>query len=285
MQIFLSTTFSEDRSVGLEEVLSQINDLDIDGIELGSTHRFEKNFEEIIKSYWNKRLLTHNFFPPSKESDFFVNLASGDEQHRQQSVDFAKDCMKFAGMIGAEIYTVHPGFLANPKQSSEKNSANYDMQFSKNEISRKKAFSNMLQSLEELVEFRQKIDIKLAIETEGSRTKPGIALMETIDEYDELLKQFPNSVKLNLNIAHTSFAASIHGYNLFSFLERYEDSIVAVELSDNDGFADEHKPIVSGSYVFDYLNHLPDVPLILEFRDASIQEIKNSLDLIRRAKL
>ncbi len=281
MQIFLSTTFSENKASGLKEVLSQINDLDIDGIELGSTHRFEKNFEEIIKSFWHKRLLTHNFFPPSKESDFFVNLASDDEQHRKQSVDFAKDCMKFADIIGAEVYTVHPGFLANPEQSSEKNSTNYDMHFSDNEISRKKAFSNMIKSLEELVEFMQNIDTKLAIETEGSKTKPGIALMETLDEYDELLTLFPDSIKLNLNLAHTSFAASIHGYSLFSFLEKYKDSIVAVELSDNDGFTDEHKPIVSGSYVFDYLNHLPDVPLILEFRNASIQEIKESLYLIR----
>jgi hypothetical protein len=40
-------------------------------------------------------------------------------------------------------------------------------------------------------------------------------------------------------------------------------------------------PLVNGSYIFEWLKYFPDVPLILEFRNASINEIKNSIDLLK----
>ena len=281
MQLFLSTTFNDDQSIGLELILDKLKGLDIDGIELGSTHKHQEQFLEIIKQSWKGRVLTHNFFPPCEDADFFVNIASDNKDHRIQSVNFAKNSMQFASTIGAEIYTIHPGFLANPQQSSTKDSENYDMQFSNDSISKDQAFSNMLESLQTLLEFGKELNVNLAIETEGSLTKPGICLMETIDEYEELYKSLSDNIKLNLNIAHTSFAAKTHGFNLGEFIDRYHDWFAAAEISHNDGFMDEHKPLVSDSYVFEYINQLPDIPMILEFRNASIDEIKNSIFLMR----
>ena len=127
MQLFLSTTFNEDNP-DLDILLKDIRKLDIDGIEIGSTHAYKEDYIEVIKECWKGRLITHNFFPPSRDPNFFVNIASDDEDQRLDSVDFAKNCLKVANNIGAEIYTIHPGFLANPVLSSAKNSENYDMQ-------------------------------------------------------------------------------------------------------------------------------------------------------------
>ena len=39
--IFVSTTFSKQKKTNLEKVLNQLNKLEIDGIEIGSTHKYE----------------------------------------------------------------------------------------------------------------------------------------------------------------------------------------------------------------------------------------------------
>ena len=281
MQIFVSTTFNDD-TADLDFLLGELKKLDIDGVEIGSTHKYKQNYVEIIKKCWQGRLVTHNFFPPSKDPNFFVNIASEDLDHRLESVKFAKNCLQTANLLGAEIYTIHPGFLANPQSSSLKGSDNYDMQFSNQRVSRKRAFSNMSKSLEDLILFSQDLEVKLAIETEGSATKPGISLMEDYSEYEELFSIFGDSIKLNLNLAHTSFAAKIYNYSLSDFIDAFYNWIIAAEISHNDGLSDQHASLIEDSYVFDHLNKLPDIPLILEFRNASMLDIKASIFLMRR---
>jgi hypothetical protein len=155
------------------------------------------------------------------------------------------------------------------------------MQFSDKQIPKSKAFSHMVKSLEELILYSENLDVKLAIETEGSLTKPGISLMENISEYENLFSIFSDSIKLNLNLAHTSFAAKAYGYDLSEFINNYYNWIIAVEISHNDGFTDMHAPLIEKSYIFNYIRELPDVPMVLEFRNASISDVKESIVLMR----
>jgi len=278
-QLFLSTTFYGDRDTDLEEVLPLINNLDIDGIEIGSTHQYRTDIYEVVSKY-KKRIITHNFFPPAKNSNLVINLASNDTEIRYNSIQHARYCLQMAAKMGAETYTVHPGFLAMPKVSKEKTNR-YDFTFSDKRNEHKKSFSLMLESLTELLEDAEKHKICLAIETEGSLTEKGVLLMETIDEYDDLFSSIPNGIELNLNLAHTMFAGKAHGYTLHHFIERYYERISQVEISHNDGNVDQHLPLTASSYVFDYLELFPDVPKILEFRNATIEQVKHSINLVR----
>ena len=79
--LFVSTTFLEDGRP-LFEALSLCKRLDIEGVELGSNHCFEKDYS-YIQNY-EFRLLTHNYFP-IPEDDFVVNIASKNEDIRQRS--------------------------------------------------------------------------------------------------------------------------------------------------------------------------------------------------------
>ena len=90
-------------------------------------------------------------------------------------------------------------------------------------------------------------------------------------------------IKFNLNLAHSRFASIQHEFLLSEFINKISDDIVLIELSDNDGFRDEHKPIASDSYIFRYLNQLSqiDAPLILEFRNSSIGDIEKSVNFIK----
>ena len=229
---------------------------------------------------WKKRIVTHNFFPPTENPNFVMNIASDNDEIRNHSITHAKYCIEVASNIGAEIYTIHPGFLSMPDIRREDNGT-YDFNFGPKRLKKRLALDYMFDSLSVLIGTAKDFKIKLAIETEGSLTQLGVLLMETIGEYDKLFARFPHGVYLNLNLAHTRFAAKEHKYDVKEFINRYYNRIALVELSHNNGAIDEHKPLVEGTYIFDYLSYLPDVPYILEFRNATVEQIQHSIDLIR----
>lgn len=281
MNIFLSTTFYDDSPSCLSKVLDLISGFDLDGVELGSTHQYQEDFYDLIKTKWSGRLQTHNFFPPASDLNFVVNLASDDSSWRQASIDHAEKCLKFSAEIGAEIYTVHPGFLASPERPKGSASKEYDFSYSRASISHELAFNNMLDSLEALATVASRLGVNLAVETEGSFTKQGVLLLERMEEYERLFSKLDGGVVLNCNLAHTRLAGKVHGYELADFIDVHFDRIVCAELSHNDGISDQHLPLVEQSYVFDYVSKLPDVPMILEFRNTQIAEVEKSIALMR----
>lgn len=280
MELFLSTSFNSDNS-NLKNTLNLIKDLDLDGVEIGSNHSFDESFYDIIKSCNFKKIIIHNYFPPMKDNNIVINLASNDNDIRNLSIKHALYCIEFASQVDAKIYTVHPGFLSEPKIKKVNIKRNYDYNFSKIKISKNAGFKNMLNSLEILIKKAQDLGVILAIESEGSFTSKNVLLLETINEFENLFATFPNEIKINLNLAHTRIASKIHNYSLVSFIEKFNNNIVAAELSDNSGLIDEHLPLKKNSFVFDYINKLPNIPMILEFRDTNIRQIKKSIDLIR----
>jgi len=280
MQLFLSTTFHGNESTDLADVLRLIEGLDLDGVELGSTHRYRPDLEVIVREGFERRLVTHNFFPPAEQPDFVINLAAEDTAARESSLAHARQCIEVAARLGAEVYTVHPGFLAKPASSSPQ-PGRYDFEFGEERTAHETAFTLMLDALGELGELAAGEGVTLAVETEGSLTNQGVLLMETFEEYDRLFAAIPRNISLNFNLAHTRFAAKAHGYTVDGFLDRYRDRIAVVEVSHNDGYADQHLPLIEGSYVFEHLDQLPDVPLILEFRNASAQQLQISIALMR----
>lgn len=280
----MSTTFLGIDSTEIQDVLHLISEFDIDGIELGSTHKYNRNIEKIIKSECDKKIVTHNFFPPLEDGDFVVNIASSNEAALQKSVDYAIENIKFAEKIGATVYTVHPGFLATPEKQTNQKLNNYDFKFSEKKVTHDRAYATMLESLSELTIVASQHNVRLAIETEGSLTEPGVLLMERMEEYDDMFSMFPDNIYLNINLAHTRFASIEHKYKMNKFIKRYYNKIALAEISHNNGVIDQHLPLIDNSYVFDYLPLLPTVPHILEFRNATIDQVKHSIALVRKNK-
>jgi sugar phosphate isomerase/epimerase len=281
MQVFLSTTFHGVSQTDLFEVLDIAAKVDVCGFELGSTHIYREDFLEKISTIKTSRFLTHNFFPPAPDPNLIINLASVDDDVRNASLECVSNCLQFASQIKAELYTVHPGFRSNALATGSGAGGNYDFNFSPDLAPHETCFENMLRSLEVLVKLANQLKIPLAIETEGSLTRPGFLLMEQYEEYDHLFKAFGDDIFLNCNLAHTRFAGMEHGYTLDEFITRYRHRFAAAELSHNNGHGDEHLPLIEGSYIFDYINKLPDIPLILEFRNSTIEEVIKSVNLLK----
>lgn len=285
MTIFVSTTFYGDENSDLDLTLNLLKSLEIQNIELGSTHLYREDFLEVIKKYSFSRIFTHNFFPPNKNLKFVINLASADLEVRRKSILHAKSAITFASKIGAEFYTVHPGFLshlAEPKiQSISATSISYDFRFSDEKVTRELGFQLMTDSLRQLIDHSKACGVKLAIETEGSLTKKNQLLMESIGEYDDIFQIFPDGLSLNLNLAHTYFAGICNDYEVDEFIKRFKTKIQLVELSHNNQKIDEHLPIVEGGHLLKYLESLKDLPIILEFRNASQDELLHSVELLK----
>ena len=89
MQLFVSTTFYKQTATNVAEVLRKLKDLDIDGVELGSTHIFRSDMEDVIRKEWNKRIVTHNFFPPAKDKNFVMNISSNNSLEFPLYINFS----------------------------------------------------------------------------------------------------------------------------------------------------------------------------------------------------
>lgn len=212
-----------------------------------------------------------------------LNLADSDPDVRAASVAHCCQCIRFAADVGATLYTVHPGFVAKPMTATlarEVKTA-YDFKFSSDLVGLEQALNWAIDGLKRLVEEGDRHGVAVAVESQGSRTTPDVTLLERENEFDRLFEAIPTGLGLNLNLAHTRFAAAHHGFEANSFVTRWASRVVAVEISDNDNFADLHAPLEENSFALDYVQAFSNVPLILEFRRASPADLIRSMQLVR----
>lgn len=278
--IYLSTTFAQDNTP-ISKVLHFCKKNNINNVELGSNHKFEKNYYKICKKY-NLNYLVHNYFPIPKKS-FVVNIASLDKNIRKKSILHVKKCIRFTKSINSKLYTFHPGFVEDPI-SSNKNSKNYDFVWSKlKKNNYQKVFKQMMISLKEISLYAKQKSVKVAIETEGSFKKKDLLVMQRPKEFIKLFKHFkPEDLGINLNIGHLNLASKAFGFSKLNFVKLLRDYIVAIEISHNNGFEDQHLPIKKNQWYLKIIKNrnLKDALKILEFRNATIKEIKRSIKIL-----
>ena len=278
--IFVSTTFAKDDSK-ISDVLAECKKENISNVELGSNHIYEKDLKKIIQKY-NFRFLVHNYFPIPKKS-FVVNIASLNKKIRTISIQHIKKAINFCKVTNSKLYTMHPGFLADPITTSRTKN-NYDFIWNNNNLNKNYnlAFNNMLSSLKKIVHFAKNKKVRVAIETEGSFKKKNLLLMQKPNEYKELFKYFkPNDLGINLNIGHLNLASRAFKFSKFKFVKELKQYILAIELSHNNGIEDQHLPLKKNEWYWKIIND-PDfskIYKILEFRNTDIKKMKKVIEL------
>ena len=282
--IFLSTSFYGLNNTKFSEAIDLIisEDFDIDGVELSSNHTFEENYKSVLNKINSKKIINHNYFPPRKDlTNFVVNIASESKKIRNESILFIKKSIDFCLENNIEVYTIHPGFKSDPKPDIRENN-NYDFTYSEIKTGHKIAFNHFLDSFSKILDYSNKKNIKICIETMGSRTSSDNLILQIPSEYDEFLENFNNeNIYFNLNLAHSYLSSKENSFDLMKFIKNINKNIILVELSDNDGFYDQHLPISKNSYIFDYFRFIKDKNLILELRNTSCNDVHASLDILR----
>ena len=283
--IFLSTTFFGKKNSFLNDVLENIenNQYDIDGIELGSTHLYQKDIKKYLLNYnFNrKKLLFHNFFPPIKNNKFVLNIASSNKKIRNDSIKIIKSNILFAKKLNAKYYTIHPGFRSEstPDLSIKNNS--YDFQFNKKIYDYKNSFKNFLDSYEIILKYSKKNNIKILLETEGSIHKYKYLLLQKPIEFLTLMDMYGEDINFNLNLSHTFLASKIFKFDIIELINKMNKRIKLIEISHNNKIDDLHQSLRRNSYILKYLKYINCKNYILEFRNTKNINIHKSINILR----
>lgn len=281
MNLYVSTTFFKD-GTDLRESLDSCAYNGITSVELGSNHSFNPNPLKTIKNY-SFSYLVHNYFPIPSDP-FVLNIASSDESIRNKSLQHVYQAIDFCVDSGSLLYTFHPGFITDPKGANQ-TSLNYDFQWDDEATKEYSiAFDHMLRGIEKSVLYARKRGINIAIETEGSFYKKDHLLMQRPEEFKQFIKYFaPKDIGINLNIGHLSLSMEVFGFSWHEFIDIISDRIVAMELSHNNGLQDQHLPLQSNGWYWDLLldKRFESAFKILEFRNASILDVKQNLELFK----
>ena len=281
--IFVSTTFADDNTP-VSVVLEQCKKYNLNNLELGSNHCWESDILNKVKQY-DFNFLAHNYFPVPKKS-LIVNIASQDKNIWNNSVKHILNSIDFCNEIGARLYTFHLGFLLDPINTNQ-NSKNYDFIFKESEIDQSNyndCFCSVIRALEQIIPYAKKKNVKIAIETEGSRKKE-FCFFYIPDEYRKLFEHFSkNEIGINLNIGHLNLASKTFGFSPFEFVGTVADYVYAMELSHNNGVEDQHLPIKDREWYWDIItdNRFKSAYKILEFRSTPIATVIQTKSLLER---
>ncbi|MFH1982555.1 MAG: TIM barrel protein [Pseudomonadota bacterium] len=278
--LYVSTTFLEGDGTSIATALARLSEVAADGVELGSTHRPDPRFLEIVQESSWERILVHNYCPPA-DIPMVVNIASLDPRIAGESIVHIKRCIDFAVRVGARLYTLHPGFMVEPDRPGS-TTANYDFVFSSARYDHQAAWDRMAASLEEILHHAAARGVPVALESAGSMRHPDKLLLQRPEEFAELRRRFGGEIGINLNLSHTVLASRAGRFSATDLIAEIAPLIRAVEVSHCDLVDDQHRALVPDSFVFDYLPCLPDtVPLILELRNVDTVDLKYSLGLLR----
>jgi len=277
--IYLSTTFIKDQ-MSLKIALDQIMESKLRCVEIGSNHCFEPNYDYVTNFPY--KYLVHNYFPIPEKS-FVVNIASSNKEIRNKSIKHIKNSINYCEQIGADLYTFHPGFISDPK-SSNTNSDNYDFEWGSDNFKKtnfENAKNNMFFSLDDIISYAKLKNVSIAIETEGSFNKKEVLLMQRPEEYSNFINRYDNSdICINLNIGHLNLASHAFDFSPYEFVDLIENYIVAMELSHNNGFEDQHLPLEKNGWYWDIIldSRFDTAYKILEFRNTPINKILDNIN-------
>jgi sugar phosphate isomerase/epimerase len=282
---YVSTTVFDD-GTPVCEAARRLVDAGRPNIELGSTHNYEPGILDGLKKIPG-RYITHNFFPPTADR-LVLNIASEDADIRRESIAFIKAGVDFASELGAEIYTIHPGFLTDPKGEA-KTAGSYDFNFDTtrppDRAQYRRGTDLFFDALDDIARYVEGRGVKIAIETQGSATKKEFILFSEPVDFQRFLDQgYGPEIGINLNLAHTYLASLVTPFDVKQAIHMLTPRVFAIEVSHNNGKADEHKSLVDGAWYFPLLKdrRFKDVAVIFEARNVSMGDVERSCVLLDR---
>lgn len=256
----------------------------IKNIELSGGTKFYDTIVDdliILKKKHNINFLCHNYFPPPKEN-FFINLASINDEIFDKSILHIKNSIKFCNLLEIKKYSFHAGFFIDPKINNKKH------YFHQNFIDRDKSILRFVQAFEEIKNYNKNFGIELYLEnnviskSNFSVFDSNFLMLTNYLEYQELKKKI--DFELLLDVAHLKVSCKTLNLNFVEELDKFTKLTDFFHISDNDGIEDINDEIVEGSEILRYFiqNKIIKNKTITVEIYKPIQFILSSIELLER---
>ncbi len=233
----------------LGQILSQASVLGIDHIELSTGVAATPGLRETVMAHRHGfRFLVHNYFPPPA-APFLLNLATSREDVGARTMALCRDAVRLCAAVGAPFYSVHCGFTFDSADGSHLGNAS---QMTLPRISMDEAMHHFIRRLSDLCRFGAAHGIKIAVENNviagfglvdgGNRLCLGTDV-ESLTTIFEAVGG--NDLGLLFDIGHAKVNQQTIGADMHDVLNAFGERLVALHVSDNDGFNDQNLPVAT----------------------------------------
>jgi len=229
-------------------------------IELGAGIIPDIPFADLPKKFPEAQLLIHNYFPVPQKS-FLMNLASSESEIVNLTSDLIRRAIDISASIGAPFYSFHGGFVGEPSGRDE-----WGFIFPEPKPEdRLPALNRFAENLFPLVEEAKKTGVQLLVENNVCPPyQKDVGLFG--DEKDFLWlfgqKEF-DPAGILLDFGHMNVSAQSLSFDAQYMIQAIVPHIRACHIHQNDGTADQHRPIFEDfaviSPVLDYVSSLESV--------------------------
>jgi len=261
---------------GMEALASRIAEYRRHGllnVELGAGIHVDGDITTLLSGF-EGRFLIHNYFPPPADS-FVLNLASGNKNIRQRSIDMVSAALGLCARLGAPYYSVHAGFITEPVGVGK---AGFVFPMPKGTNEAQDAMERFINSIGGLMDRAKNLGVTILVENNVCTVAAkGKLLLQTADEFLELFRALPNpQLGLLLDTGHLNVSAHTLGFNRFDFMDQVAPYIRAFHIHDNDGMADTHNVISPESWVIDLLRRSVSagLPIVIESRFKDVSSLR-----------
>lgn len=240
-----------------------------------------KGANELKASYGIKYSIHQSIWLPS--SDFYINLASSNQEIREKSVLALKKTIDFARDIGAKCISFHAGYATNTATQEDE----FQPVTPSDLIPPKIAYRNSLLSIEELLDYANN-DIQQSIENFNYRPERGY-LFSLPEDFAIL----PKRIGVILNAGHVYYCQiKLKDPNYQRKLtDAIKGRVFEMHVNDNDGSEDHHMLVGYGkvplrSILDDVLRHQEVPDLIIESHkkrhNYTDDDLKNNIALVAK---
>jgi sugar phosphate isomerase/epimerase len=273
-------------SLQADEIIKRYREINVKNIELASGVYWGKPIR--LKKYF-ENIIIHNYFP-RPESDFVLNLASSNNK----SMDFVLRAFQLAKEIGANIYSVHAGFVTDFKANELGNEKIQSQLEEETKEKYEKAKVIFQKNINYLAAASEENGIKIMYENNGvsslsikKECQIPRALLVTDKDIDEVIVTNPK-INILLDLAHLKISSNAYHFNRKKVLRKYSENISGYHISDNDGVRDTNSCIGKNSWFMQHLaEHLKGakepIPLTIEVYGIDDEKIVSQYRVLKNA--
>lgn len=243
-------------------------------IEFSSGMPYRPDMEQLFLDAPVKRF-AHNYFP-APEIPFVLNLGSGDEAIRRQSILFCVNGIRLSQAVGAPFFSAHAGFCVDPKPAELGRRLEKVKSFD-----REKHWQLFIAAVREVLELtadlptgfllENNVLAKMNVYEDGSNPLLNVEVEEMKKMVDEIADP---RVGILLDTAHLKVSALTLGFDQVAATEAILPFVRCVHHSDNDGLLDNNQPFGNDYWFLPLMKQAKMAVHVLEVRKQSAGELK-----------